>query len=95
MKRLLGRIAAVENASVLRLACVLGLLALPLMVASVFRPTVWPVLAALSIGQVIGTLSFTLYLIAIARDLRVGARLRDAPTQVLRPDADSAPRSHE
>lgn len=51
-------------------ACVLGLVALPLMVFSVFVPTVWPVLVALSVGQVIGTASFVLFLFVIARDLR-------------------------
>ena len=59
----------------LRVACVLALVALPLMVWSVFDPTVWPVLVALSIGQGIGTLSFVLFLAAVARDLHVKRKL--------------------
>lgn len=60
----------------LRAACVLGLIALPLMVWSVFDPTVWPVLVALSLGQAIGTLSFGLFLVVVARDLSVARKLR-------------------
>jgi hypothetical protein len=63
----------------LRIACVLGLVALPLMVWSVFDPRVWPVLIALSVGQVLGTASFILYLVVVVRDLRVAARLRSHP----------------
>ena len=65
-----------RNETLLRVACVLGLVALPLMVWSVFDPTVWPVLVALSVGQVIGTLSFVLFGIAVARDLDIVKRLR-------------------
>ena len=54
-----------------RVAAILALVALPLMVWSVVDRTVWPVLVALSVGQGIGTLSFLLFLIAVARDLRV------------------------
>lgn len=62
---------------VLRVACVLALLALPLMVWSVFDPTVWPVLIALSAVQILGTLSFALYLGVVTRDLQVKRRLRE------------------
>lgn len=55
----------------LRIACILALVALPLMVWSIFDPRVWPVLIALSVGQVIGTLSFVLFLFVVARDLNV------------------------
>jgi len=74
--KLLARIRSITNESLIRAACVLGLIALPLMVASVVFPNVWTVLGALSIGQAIGTLSFLLYLVAIARDLDVLGRLR-------------------
>lgn len=60
-----------QNDTLLRIACVLALVALPLMVWSVFDPRVWPVLIALSVGQGIGTLSFVLFLVVVARDLRV------------------------
>lgn len=60
---------------VLRVACVLALVALPLMVWSIFDPSVWPVLVALSVGQAIGTLSFVLFLVTVARDLHMKRRL--------------------
>lgn len=60
----------------LRVACVLGLVALALMVLSVLDPTVWPVLIALSLGQVLGTLSLGLYLLAVGRDLDILRRFR-------------------
>ena len=65
-----------DNEKVVRAACVLGLVALAMMVWSVFDPRVWPVLVALSVGQGLGTLSFVLYLIVVARDLGVAKRLR-------------------
>lgn len=60
----------------LRVACVVGLVALALMVYSVLDPTVWPVLVALSLGQLLGTLSLALYLVAVGRDLDVLRRFR-------------------
>lgn len=65
------------NDTLLRIACVLALVALPLMVWSVFDPRVWPVLIALSVGQGIGTLSFVLFLVVVARDLRVKEHVTD------------------
>lgn len=62
---------------ILRAAALLALLALVLMIWSVFDKTVWPVLIALSAGQVLGTLSFALFLFVVARDLRVRAKLRE------------------
>lgn len=66
-----------SNETLLRVACVLALVALPLMVWSVFDPTVWPVMIALTIGQGIGTISFLLFLVVVARDLGVKKKLRD------------------
>lgn len=77
----------------LRFACVLALVALPLMVWSLFDPTVWPVLIALSVGQGLGTLSFLLFLVAVARDLHLKRKLmaETAATQAVREAAESAP----
>jgi hypothetical protein len=66
-----------SNERLVRVACILALVALPLMVWSVFDPRVWPVLVALSVGQGIGTLSFVLFLVVVARDLGVRRKLRD------------------
>jgi hypothetical protein len=73
---LVKRIASISSPTLLRIACILGLIALPLMVWSVVDPHVWPIMAALSVGQGIGTLSFVLYIVVVARDLRVWDRLR-------------------
>lgn len=65
-----------SNERLLRVAAVFALLALPMMVWSVFDPTVWPLMGALTIGQGIGTFSFVLFLVVVARDLDVLGRLR-------------------
>jgi hypothetical protein len=67
-----------SNDRLVRASCYLALGALPLMVWSVIDPTVWPVLMALSAGQAIGTLSFALFLVVVARDLNVRAKIRRA-----------------
>ena len=64
-----------SNERLVRVACVLALIALPLMVWSVFDPTVWPVLIALSVGQGIGTLSFVIFLVVVARDIHLKRKL--------------------
>ena len=66
----------------LRLASILALIALPMMTWSLFEPAVWPVLVALSVGQGLGTLSFALFLVAVARDLQVKQKLaREEPPE--------------
>jgi hypothetical protein len=70
------RLRLPETERLLRIACFLALVALPLMVWSIFDPRVWPVLIALSVGQGIGTLSLLLFLVAIIRDLRVKQKLK-------------------
>jgi len=65
------------NETLLRFAAVLALVALPLMVWSIFDPRVWPVLIALSVGQGLGTLSFLVFLVAVARDLGVKKSVSD------------------
>ena len=66
-----------SNERLVRIAAILALVALPLMVWSIVDPTVWPVLVALSVGQGIGTLSFLLFLVAVARDLGVKKKMRE------------------
>ena len=58
------------TASVVRLACWCALAALALMTWSLFDPRPLPVIAAMSVGQVLGTMSFVAFLYAVARDLR-------------------------
>jgi ABC-type dipeptide/oligopeptide/nickel transport system permease subunit len=51
--------------SLVTAACVLGLLAMALMCWSVLDPTPFPVMVAMSVGQVIGTLSLLSYVGAV------------------------------
>lgn len=60
-----------ERASrILQAASVLTLLALALMVWSLFDPRPIPVMVAMSVGQALGTLSLLVYLIVVVVDLR-------------------------
>lgn len=59
---------------VIRVSCVLALVALALIVWSVVDPRPMPVILAMSAGQVLGTLSFVAFLLVVARDLRAAQR---------------------
>ena len=59
-----------EPTQILRLACVCALAALGMMAWSLFDPRPLPVVAAMSVGQVLGTLSFLSFLYVVAMDLR-------------------------
>lgn len=67
------------NERLLRIAAVMALVALLLMVWSVFDPTVWPLMIALTLGQGIGTFSFVIFLFVVGRDLAVARKLRRNP----------------
>jgi hypothetical protein len=58
------------TSSVLRAACWCALTALALMTWSLFDPHPLPVIAAMSLGQGLGTISFVSFLYVVARDLR-------------------------
>lgn len=62
---------------VIRFSCVLALVALALIVWSVFDPRPIPVVLAMSVGQALGTLSFAAFLLVVARDLRAAQRKQD------------------
>ncbi|MGH7330132.1 MAG: hypothetical protein ACREJX_17440 [Polyangiaceae bacterium] len=55
----------------LDVACGFGLLSLALMAWSVLDPRPMPVILAMSVGQVIGTISFGTFLIIVIGDLRL------------------------
>jgi hypothetical protein len=55
---------------ILRLACFFALAALALMVWSLLDPRPIPVVVAMSVGQVLGTLSLGAFLVVVAADLR-------------------------
>ncbi len=51
-------------------ACVTTLFALALMTWQLFDPTVWPVMVAMSVGQVVGTASFAAFGYVVYADYR-------------------------
>jgi len=59
-----------EYPRVLAAACVLALVALALMVWSLLRPTPLPVLVAMSVGQVLGTISLLMFGAVVLADMR-------------------------
>lgn len=66
---------------VLRIACVCALVGLALMVWSVLDPSPMPVILGLSVGQGVGTLSFLLFLVVVAMDLRVKQQIAAGDSQ--------------
>jgi len=58
-------------------ACVLALVALALMVWSLLEPTPVPVLVAMSIGQVLGTISLAMFAAVVVADMRRAHLERD------------------
>ncbi len=54
----------------LQVACVCALVALAMMGWSLFDPRPLPVIAAMTVGQGLGTLSFLFFLWVVAADLR-------------------------
>ncbi|MGE5185358.1 MAG: hypothetical protein ACM31C_25015 [Acidobacteriota bacterium] len=53
----------------LRFACVLTLVALALMVWSLFDQTLIPIMVAMSVAQVLGTAALATFLFVVFRDL--------------------------
>ena len=76
--RVVRRIRALSSTAMLRGSAVLTIVALGFMVWSLVDPTVLPVMLAMSVGQVFGTMAFALYLVVIIRDLRRERREREA-----------------
>ena len=52
------------------------LVALALMVLAILWPNPFPLVVAMSLGQLVGTASLALYLLAIAMDLQAGTEER-------------------
>ncbi len=70
IRRVIKRIARVQPTTLLRASAVLTLLALGLMVWSMLDPTPLPVMLAMSFGQLLGTIAFAVYGLAVYTDLR-------------------------
>lgn len=56
-------------------ACVLSLIALALMVWSMVDPVPVPVIVAMSAGQIVGTISFAMFIYVVIVDLRLTKRI--------------------
>lgn len=54
----------------LRISAVLTLIGLALMVWSMLVPTPLPVMLAMSVGQLVGTTAFAIYIVIVVRQLR-------------------------
>ena len=63
-------------------SCVCALAALALMTWQVFDPTVWPVMVAMSVGQVLGTMSFAAFGYVVFADFRARRRAEEEPKKV-------------
>jgi len=80
-----------DNASRAKLmvyACVLGLIGLALMSWSLFEQGWIPVMAAMSVGQGVGTLSFVLFLAIVFIDLRKAEFRPSSPHPTPEPEDD-------
>jgi hypothetical protein len=75
---------------ILAAACVCALGALALMSWSLFDPRPLPVIAAMSVGQALGTLSFLAFVYVVAMDLR---QRRTPATPTSSPPTSSPPSS--
>jgi polyferredoxin len=69
------------------MACVFALIALGLIVWSLVDPAPLPVIGAMTVGQIIGTLSLLFFFFAIVADLRTAA-------VEVAPGPPDAPESH-
>jgi hypothetical protein len=81
IKRIVRRIIRVQPTTLLRAASVLTLVALGMMVWSMLDPTPMPVMLAMSIAQMFGTLAFSMYGLAVYKDLRRIRRERRESSQ--------------
>jgi len=54
----------------LRVSAVLTIIALALMLWSMLEPTPLPVMLAMTVGQMVGTIAFGLYLYIVVREIR-------------------------
>jgi len=81
--RIVKRIVRVQPGSLIRGSAVLTLLALAMMVWSMLDPTPLPVMLAMSLGQLLGTIAFALYGLAVYKDLmRIRRERRDSSQSI-------------
>jgi hypothetical protein len=68
-----------------RVSGVLTIIGLALMVWSMLQPTPLPVMLAMSLGQVIGTSAFALYLFVVVRDIQRHRRAKRESLKEIKP----------
>ncbi|MEJ7601816.1 MAG: hypothetical protein WKG01_28215 [Kofleriaceae bacterium] len=91
IKRIAQRARALKSATMLRTSAILTIFALMAMVWSIVDPTPVPVMLAMSLGQVLGTVAFALYGIVILRELRADRRDQRASAKVAAPTVPGDP----
>jgi hypothetical protein len=87
IKRVVRRIRGLSSMAMLRGSAVLTIVALGFMVWSMLDPTPLPVMLAMSVGQVFGTLAFALYLAVVIRDLRREQKAKRESASQIDPEA--------
>jgi hypothetical protein len=73
------RLVRLNSIRLLRLAAILALAGLALMVWSLLDPRPIPIMAAMSVGQGLGTLSFVIFLVVVLQDAWRANRKRKDP----------------
>jgi len=63
-------------------ACVCALSALALMTWQLFDPRVWPIIVAMSLGQLLGTASFAVFGYVVVADFRAHWGTKRASTRI-------------
>ncbi len=65
-------------------SCVFALAALALMTWQIFDPTVWPVMIAMALGQILGTASFAAFGYVVFADFQARRRAGEpsSPTEM-------------
>jgi hypothetical protein len=66
-------------------ACVGALASLALMTWQLFEPTVWPIMVAMSVGQMLGTASFAAFGYVVYADYRARRRATKGAPEVKAP----------
>ena len=83
IRRLVRWSLAIPLGTWLRAAAVLTLIALALMVWSLFDPRVVPIIVGMSLAQVLGTTAMAIYVVVVLRDLtRVRREKRDSMKEI-------------
>lgn len=84
VRPILIRISRISSLTLLRVAGLTTLVALALMVWSLFDPTLVPIIVGMSLAQAFGTIAFGLFGLVVFRDLTRARRARRASLDVIK-----------